>query len=105
MKKSIRQGDLLFVPMEQDERLRIETYHSEDKLKPQKNGRIREGEATGHHHELEMPKDARVFRPEWGEPIVIVNKLDKPTTRVVHPEHGPVELESDTGYRVHIARE
>lgn len=67
-----------------------------------KKGIIREGEATGHHHRLEDPTMATVYRPDWGMPIVVTG--DKPVT-VVHPEHGPVVLEPKTTYDVNVARE
>lgn len=67
-----------------------------------KNGIIREGEATGHHHRIADLESANVFMPQDGRPIVVVNRLG---ATVVHPEHGPVTLEPDTTYDVHLARE
>lgn len=98
MKKDLcRQGDLLFVPRDKDS-----TVSSWQKEKKNKNGVIREGEATGHHHMLADPLMGEVFRPDWGQPIVIVGGR---CATVVHEEHGPVTLMADTEYDVHVARE
>lgn len=101
MKKDcIRQGDLLFVP-----RTSNATYVINAEWK-RKDGIIRQGEATGHHHRLAVLEDADVYQMGTGEPIVVVhNLLDKTHTTVVHEEHGPVELKSGVTYDVHVAKE
>lgn len=98
MKDLIRQGDLLFVPRSPD-KSKVAGW-AQDSLK--KDGIIREGEATGHHHKLAEPCMGQVYRPQWGQPIVVVG--DRCAT-VVHDEHGPVVLEANTAYDVHVARE
>src|SRR5215472_12287971 len=95
-KKSIRQGDLLFVPRDPD------YCYNNIVAKPQENGIIQRGEATGHHHKLADPDTAKVYRPDWGMPYVIVGPS---SATVIHQEHGAVILEPDTTYGVHIARE
>lgn len=104
MKQCIRQGDLLFVPVKEKDKYMLQANVI------RKDGIIQEGEATGHHHRLEDPMSADVFRPSFGMPFVIVK--DKPA-RVIHDGsprvdsnfHGVVELKPNTTYDVHIARE
>jgi hypothetical protein len=91
----IRQGDLLFVPVTHDRW----TWYKDNK---RKDGIIREGEATGHHHRLADPLSAEVFRPQWGQPMVVVGGQG---ATVVHEEHGPVNLLPNTTYEVNVARE
>jgi hypothetical protein len=97
--KLIRQGDLLFIPCT-DESKRSDWANRENDKR--KDGVIREGEATGHHHRIETLTDAEVFRPSWSDAVVIVGENG---VRIVHEEHGPVTLEPNTTYRVHVARE
>jgi hypothetical protein len=97
MANLIRQGDLLFIPQ-----YSIDT--NTDYLQRAKvaDGVIREGEATGHHHRVEVLTDAEVFRPSWGDAIV---KVSERGVSIVHEEHGTVHLEANTTYTVHVARE
>lgn len=97
-KKPHRQGDLLFVPRPDH---RAYTGTKKDKTF-KKNGVIREGEATGHHHRIEDLTTANVFLPQDGKPVVVVGKLG---ANVIHPEHGTVTLDPETTYDVHLARE
>jgi uncharacterized protein involved in type VI secretion and phage assembly len=90
-----RQGDLFFEPVD----LILSEWEREKK---NKNGIIREGEATGHHHRLADPSMAEVFRPDWGVPIVVTGAQG---ATVVHDEHAPITLEPNTTYRVKVARE
>lgn len=99
MRDLIRQGDLLFVPRDSDKKTDVASW-AKDSLR--KDGIIREGEATGHHHRLAEPCMGEVYRPTWGQPIVIVGGQ---CATVVHDEHGPVTLEANTTYDVHVARE
>jgi len=92
-----RQGDLLFIPRDTNEDV---TSWQRGYLK--KNGVIREGEATGHHHKLAEPCMGEVFRPDFGQPIVVTGTQG---ATVVHNEHGPITLEPNTTYDVHVARE
>jgi hypothetical protein len=81
-----RQGDVLLQKVEQ--------LPSGAKLK--KDNIILRGEATGHAHRVEngrlyeavLEQDKFVFRPET-RMFVIASK----ETRIVHEEHGPIELE------------
>jgi hypothetical protein len=91
----IRQGDILFVPVNEQA-----TQH----LKKQGDGIIAEGEATGHHHRVatdDLP-NAQLFK-HWrgvdGAILVVGNEI-----RVVHEEHHTVVLPPAT-YRIHQARE
>lgn len=95
----IRQGDVLFIPLKNDETISDWSY-GEKSL--QKNGIIQEGEATGHHHKLATLENAEVFRPDWGDSIV---KVGPNGVSIVHEEHATVTLAPNTTYRVHIARE
>jgi 5-keto 4-deoxyuronate isomerase len=95
MKKNHRQGDLLFVPISSP----VDGLMRKDF---RKNGVIREGEATGHHHRVEDLSTADVFLPQNGMPIVNVGGKG---AVIVHPEHKPIRLEPNTIYAVHLARE
>jgi hypothetical protein len=96
----VRQGDLCFIPrVEGEQSLEVQGWQ---KTSLRKNGVIREGEATGHHHKLADPIMGEVYRPDWGMPIVVTGKQ---CATVVHNEHGPVTLEANTVYDVHVARE
>lgn len=96
--KNHRQGDLLFVPRSKHRNVNWDKKHPDFR----KNGVIREGEATGHHHRIEDPATADVFIPHNGLPIVNVGGTG---ATVVHPEHKPIKLAPDTTYDVHLARE
>jgi len=93
--QTIRQGDLLFIPVQSV----CEWANTTDK---RVDGIIREGEATGHHHKLAVLEDAEVFRPSWGDTIVRVSERG---VSIVHEEHHTVTLEPNTIYKVHVARE
>jgi hypothetical protein len=92
-----RQGDLLFVPRENTDNNR---WLQKSELR--KNGIVQEGEATGHHHRLEDPSSALVYRPDWGQPTVVVGERG---ATFVHQEHGPTKLLPKVTYDVHRARE
>lgn len=91
-KDLIRQGDLLFVPLNKlpEHATRIET------------GIIAEGEATGHHHRISVLEDAELAALWDGSKVV---KAGPNGVTVVHEEHGPVTLSPNTSYAVHQARE
>jgi hypothetical protein len=91
----------LFVPRD-PEKQSVDVSEYDRKSYLRKNGVIREGEATGHHHKLADPMMGEVFRPDWGKPIVVVGGQ---CATVVHDEHGPNELLANTTYDVHVARE
>jgi hypothetical protein len=93
--KTIRQGDVLFIPVDAKACNTLPDSKRED-------GIIQEGEATGHHHKLADLEAAEVFRPSWGSASVRVGPLG---VSIVHEEHAPVILAPDTTYTVHIARE
>lgn len=92
--KTIRQGDVFFIPVEKADKIDAESFR--------KDGIIQEGEATGHHHKLAVLEDAEVFRPNYGNAMVSVGPNG---VSIIHEEHGPVTLEPNTTYKVHIARE
>ena len=107
IRKAYRQGELLFVPVGSDELKDLEFdpkgqgYSSWSKLA---TNVIREGEATGHKHEVieqtpgtaTMLEPARRFLP--GLPNMdMVGTEDRLLTvkepvEVVHPEHRPLNL-------------
>jgi hypothetical protein len=91
----IRQGDLLFIP-----RAEIPGY-----LQPKlfKDGIIAQGEATGHHHRPAVLEDAEVF--EVGHDATKYLKVGPNGVSITHEEHQPVNLEPNTIYEVHRARE
>jgi hypothetical protein len=99
--KLIRQGDLLFEPADQYSESYIRSQFKKGDPAYQKDGIIQEGEATGHHHRVD-PLTADVFRPQFGQPIIVVGGAG---ADVMHEEHAPVHLEPDTIYNVRIARE
>jgi hypothetical protein len=95
--KVIRQGDLLFVPLEKPPAwARLECR------KPEPGGVIAHGEASGHHHRVAMVEDAEVF--DLGFENVFV-RVGPNGVSIIHEEHGPVKLAPNTVYRVHRARE
>ena len=98
--ETIRQGDLLFIPMTELKEGQLPYEARPENLR--KNGVIQEGEATGHHHCVAVLEDAEVFRPQWGSAIVRVSERG---VSIVHEEHAPVTLQPNTTYRVHVARE
>jgi hypothetical protein len=112
MKKSHRQGDLLFVPMsEENQRWRLQNL-TKNSSEYRKDGVIQLGEATGHHHAVEDPTKADVYRFSngMGQPIVVVHKegvrvIHGGSTEVDDKFHAPITLDPDTAYEVHIAQE
>ena len=107
IQKKIRQGDLLFIPIGKLEDWRIRNLETSKS----KDGIIQEGEATGHHHRLENLEDATLYRPRFGEPIIVtgdrgVNVIHGSTrTGAKEKLHGINRLKPNTTYEVHIARE
>jgi hypothetical protein len=107
VRKAYRQGELLFVPVSSDELKTLEfdpasqTYSSWNKLG---SNVIREGEATGHKHEVieqtagtaTMLEPARRFLPGLPNMDMIDTEDRLLTVRepveVVHPEHRPLNL-------------
>src|SRR5215472_12853789 len=109
-KKALRQGDLLFLPITKEDYQLRNLDKRDSRSGFQKDGIIQHGEATGHHHSIEDLMKADVYRPQWGEPIIIVGSepvrvLHGGSTEVDDRFHEPVTLEPNTNYRVHIARE
>ena len=94
--KTIRQGDLLFVPQQETSDHILEYAKT-----PRKNGVIAEGEATGHHHCVETLEDAQVFQA-YDDVYV---KVGPNGVCIVHEEHRPVRLAPATVYKVNRARE
>lgn len=94
--KTIRQGDVLFIPADQNTDTQWANEHKRT------DGVIQEGEATGHHHKLAVLEDAEVFRANWREAMVRVGPNG---VSIVHEEHATVTLAPNTEYAVHIARE
>lgn len=95
----VRQGDLLFVPIQTDE--------LPPDLKKRENGIIAKGEATGHHHRVAVLEDADVLTaPEHFriEPDVFLSVGPKGVS-IVHEEHKTVTLDPNTFYKVNRARE
>src|SRR6266849_8174614 len=95
--KTIRQGDLLFIPQQEV------SEHVLDCIKDgtRKDGVIAKGEATGHHHRSETLEDATVFQA-YDDVYV---KVGPNGVSIVHEEHGPVQLAPETTYKVNRARE
>lgn len=94
--ETIRQGDVLFIPMNEIEK---QQGHLTKQLA---SGIIQEGEATGHHHKLADLDAAEVFQSPWDGKYVRVGPLG---VSIVHEEHAPVTLAPNTTYKVNIARE
>jgi len=94
--KTIRQGDLLFIPIPADQ-----AQATLERAKPRTSGIVQEGEATGHHHRVAVLEDAEVLEV-WNGLYVRVGPNG---VSIMHEEHGPVRLEPNTTYTVHRARE
>jgi hypothetical protein len=106
-RKAFRQGELLFIPLSQEDRNRL--FGSRTDVvslgwRQLDNNVIREGEATGHKHEVlaKLAAAAVLFAPPesltWGLPgmdrITGDDRLliaDGPV-EIVHPEHRPLSL-------------
>ncbi len=93
--KLIRQGDLLFVP--EFEKQRVMFLFG---LEAKADGVIAKGEATGHHHRV-ATQDAEVF--ETGDGMFV--HVGSNGVSIIHEDHAPVTLEPNTTYKVHRARE
>ncbi len=93
----IRQGDLLFVPVEKSP-----AWLGLENRKPEPGGIIARGEATGHHHQLASVEDAEVFDLGFDNLFV---RVGPEGVSIVHEEHRPVTLAPNTLYQVHHARE
>jgi len=117
VRKAYRQGELLFVPLsEQDMGLLNPEPNNTSYPRWKKLGTavLREGEATGHKHEVLAPGAATLLAPErqviGGLPDMdFVGDEDRllvteEPIRVVHPEHKPLRLPKGS-YLVVIQRE
>ena len=62
---------------------------------------LAEGELTGHRHRVEDQATAEVFEDPYG---TLFLRVIADQARVVHEEHGPIELETGV-YRVWRQRE
>lgn len=97
MAKFIRQGDLLFVPLEKSPE-----WPQLKNRKPEPEGIIARGEATGHHHRVATVEDAEVFDLGFDNLYV---RVGPEGVSILHEEHKAVTLAPDTLYQVHRARE
>ena len=91
---NIRQGDLLFVPVEE-----IPEHRTK-----QDDPVLRHGESTGHSHKLAVAEDAELFvgwRGGWN----LYVKVGPNGVSVVHEEHHVVQLPANQTFKVHVARE
>jgi len=116
-RKAYRQGELLFVPLSKDE---MSEFDPENKScsswKKLQTNVLREGEATGHMHEVitQTPDVARILAPvsqfirglanmasigSEDRMLMTTGQVD-----VVHPEHRPLTL-PEGNYLVIIQRE
>lgn len=107
VRKAFRQGELLFVPVSSNELKHME-FDPKDQTHPSWNklstNVIREGEATGHKHEVieQMAGTATMLEPARqllpGLPNMdMIGAEDRLLTvkqpvEVVHPEHRPLNL-------------
>jgi hypothetical protein len=97
----VRQGDLLFVPLDLDKAEHIVADAMSERCR-KTSGVLAEGEATGHHHRIatEDLEKVEVYETWRGTYLRVTG--DK--ISIVHEEHGPVELERGE-YEMHRARE
>lgn len=118
-RKAYRQGELVFIPLSAEELAGLNPgtlVGSFNRWKKLDTNILREGEATGHMHEVaaESPGAATVLAPtrEFTEGLPAMDFIgsqdrllvaDEPV-RVVHPEHRPLALEKAI-YLVVIQRE
>lgn len=118
-RKAYRQGELLFVPLSEQD-LGILEPESQNASYPQwkklQTNVLREGEATGHKHEVsaQTPGAVTLLEPERqfmpGLPdMASIGSEDRllmvsEPVRVVHPEHQPLRL-GKGGYLVIVQRE
>lgn len=91
--KIIRQGDCMFLPVAE----------APSERKPRESGVILEGEVTNHFHRIADLESAEVFDSGWRGDVFV--QVGERGVSVVHEEHHPVNLEPNTTYKVHRARE
>lgn len=91
--KSYRQGDVLLVEVA-----------DEPKGKTKKDGVLAEGEATGHHHRIDPHALKQGFAELIEQGPQDLALLVKKPTRIVHEEHGTIEVPKGK-YKVVLQRE
>ena len=89
-----RQGDVFFEVIGQ--------IPDEAKEAPIPHGVLVHGEVTGHSHRVEDLSSAHLFAGNMAGEIFL--DVSAPSTRIVHEEHGPIELKTGF-YRVWRQRE
>lgn len=98
----IRQGDLLFVPVDE-----VPAYIDQKPLKPLGTRILAAGEATGHHHQIAEAdvQGVEVYKLGWQgtEPDYLRVTADGGIS-IVHEEHYTVHIPAGT-YKIHRARE
>ena len=118
-RKAYRQGELLFVPLDQEDTITL-GYKLQDSSSPRwkklPTNVIREGEATGHKHEVLSQKQgsAMLLAPvstllRGLSHMDFVSREDRmlvtqEPVEVVHPEHRPLNIPSGI-YLIIIQRE
>jgi hypothetical protein len=84
--KAYRQGEILIFKLRKN--AVIPYYYGEKALQP--DGVIKEGEKTGHEHEVEGDAQLTLFGKEKDEGVIDVGKEG---ATVTHPEHGDIKLD------------
>lgn len=90
-----RQGDVFIA--------KVDTIPPRSLRSPVPHGILVHGELTGHSHRLENPRSARLFAGT-GSPGELFIEVQAGGTRIVHEEHGPIDL-SEGLYRAWRQRE
>ena len=93
--KALRQGEIYLTPCPNFEE---DTNRSYDPLSEVEGGVIREGEKSGHKHQV---KGAKLYTDRGGNLYI---KADSPSAVIEHPEHKPLKLNRKY-YKVEIQRE
>ena len=100
MEGLIRQGDILFVPMEEKlHMLLVNADRDYVRRKPNEGIIVAEGEATGHHHRIRTP-GARLYR--HGRTVYLT--VPKGGAELTHEEHETITIPQGV-YRVDNQRE
>jgi hypothetical protein len=116
-RKAYRQGELLFVPLCKDEMSElVPDNNSHSSWKKLQTNILREGEATGHKHQVitQTPDVASILAPAGQfirglASMAVIGSEDRmlvatKPVEVVHPEHKPLSL-PEGNYLVIVQRE
>ncbi len=101
MKNLIRQGDCLFIPIQETD---LREYQRE-RMKRDETGTIMLGESTGHAHRVAELAEAEVLKIDGFRESEIYVRVGPNGVSIIHEEHKTVQLQPNTFYKLHVAKE